>query len=101
MGSSTKKTEKDILNADIENINDIRNNIKINIFASGTSDKTKKFYKIKNVYCWDIEDEGYMKRLLSDEITENERTEILDIMKNRHGEEFIECFNDDTLKKDY
>ncbi len=101
MGSSTKKTEKDILNADIENINDIRNNIKINIFASGTSDKTKKFYKIKNVYYWDIEDEGYMKRLLSDEITENEKIEILNIMKNRHGEEFIECFNDDTLNKDY
>ena len=101
MGSSTKKTENDILNADIENINMIRNNIKINIFASGTSDKTKKFYKIKNVYCWDIEDEGYMKRILSDEITENERTDILNIMKNRHGEEFIECFNDNTLNKDY
>ena len=98
MGSSTKKTETDILNANIE---DIRNNIKINIFASGTSDKTKKFYKIKNVYYWDIEDEGYMKQLLSDKITENEKNEIKDIMKNRHGDEFIECFNDDTLNKDY
>jgi hypothetical protein len=101
MGSSTKKTEKDILNVDIENINDIRNNIKINIFASGTSDKTKKFYKIQNVYEWDIEDEGYMKRLYSNQITNNERTEILDIMKTRHGNEFIECFNNDTLNKDY
>ena len=101
MGSSTKKTEKDILNTDIEEIEDIRNNIKINIFASGTSDKTKKFYKIKNVYCWDIEDEGYMKQLLLNEITDNERIEILDIMKNRHGNEFIECYNDDTLNKDY
>lgn len=97
MGSSTIKTSKDIINFE-SIINDIRNNIKINIFASGTSDKTRKFYKIKNIYSWDIEDEGYMKQLLSNEIIDNE---ILDIMINRHGSEFIECYNDNTLNKDY
>jgi hypothetical protein len=98
IGSSTEKTEKDILYTD--NIEDIRNNIKINIFASGTSDKTKKFYKIKNVYEWEIEDEGYMKELNND-ISLEEKEEILSIMKNRHGNEFIETLNDHTLNKDY
>jgi hypothetical protein len=98
MGSSTEKTEKDILYTD--NIEDIRNNIKINIFASGTSDKTKKFYKIKNVYEWEIEDEGYMKELNND-ISSDEKDEIVSIMKNRHGNEFIETINDNTLNKNY
>ena len=98
MGSSTEKTEKDILYTD--NIEDIRNNIKINIFASGTSDKTKKFYKIKNVYEWEMEDEGYMKELNND-ISSEEKEEILSIMKKRHGNEFIETVNDHTLNKDY
>ena len=98
MGSSTKNTENNILNVDIE---DIRTNIRLNIFASGTSDKTKKYYKIKNVYSWDIEDEGYMKRLTTDEITDDEKTEIINIMKNQHGNEFITCLDDPTINKDY
>ena len=104
MGSSTEKTEKDILNIDKhidKHIDEIRNNIKINIFSSGTADKTQKFYKIKTIYEWDIEDEGYMKRLLSDDLKEEDRKEILEIMSNRHGDEFIECYNDNTLNKDY
>ena len=101
MGSSTDKTEKDILYMnDMNDIDSIRNNIKINIFASGTSNKTKKFYKIKNVYEWEIEDEGYMKELDND-ISSNEREEILSIMKTRHGNEFIASFNDITLNNDY
>jgi hypothetical protein len=98
MGSSTQKTEKDILY--IDTIENIKNNIKINIFASGTSNKTKKFYKIDNVYEWEIEDEGYMKEL-NNNISLEEKQEILLIMINRHGEEFIETFNDMTLNKDY
>jgi hypothetical protein len=76
MGSSTEKTEKDILNIDThidKHIDEIRNNVKINIFSSGTSDKTQKFYKIKTIYEWDIEDEGYMKRLLTDDLKEEDR----------------------------
>lgn len=102
MGSSTTKTQKDILNVNIEEeINNIRSNIKMNIFASGTSDKTQKFYKIKNVYDWGIEDESYMKRLINDEIDSNNKNEIIEIMKKRHGEYFEECFNDNKLNKDY
>lgn len=98
MGSSTVKTEKDILNADVENI---RSNIKMNIFASGTSDKTQKFYKISNVYDWGIEDESYMKRLINQELKEDNKNEIIEIMKKRHGEYFEECLNDNKLNKDY
>ncbi len=98
MGSSTIKTEKEILNVDVETI---RSNIKMNIFASGTSDKTKKFYKIKNIYDWSIEDESYMKRLINSEINEDSKNEIIKIMKNRHGDEFEDCLNDNKLNKDY
>ena len=92
MGSSTSKTEDEIINID-----EIRNNIKINIFASGTGDKTKRFYNIKNVYEWEIEDEGYMKQLLINP----SNTEIVNIMINRHGSYFTDCNNDITLNKDY
>jgi hypothetical protein len=100
MGSSTEKTEKEILNIDTH-IDEIRNGVNINIFSYGTSDKTKKFYKIKTIYEWDIDDEGYMKSLSNNNLKEEDKKEILDIMKNRHGTEFIECYNDDTLNKDY
>ena len=98
LGSSTSKTEKDILFMDLENI---RSNIKMNIFASGTSEKTKKFYKIKNVYDWSIEDESYIKRLISSELNKENKKEIIEIMKNRHGDEFEDCLYDDKLNKDY
>jgi len=39
----------------------------------GTSEKTKKFYKIKNVYDWGIEDESYMKRLINSEIDDDNK----------------------------
>ena len=44
-GSSTDKTKADILdvNSDVE---EICKNIKLNIFASGTANKTKQYYKI-------------------------------------------------------
>jgi hypothetical protein len=100
MGSSTEKTEKEILNIDTH-IDEIRNGVNINIFSYGTSDKTKKFYKIKTIYEWDIEDEGYMKSLLNDNLKEEDKKEILDIMINRHGNEFMNCYNDNTLNKDY
>jgi len=100
MGSSTIKTEKNILNIE-EHIDNIRSNIKMNIFASGTADKTKKFYKIKNVYEWTIEDESYMKRLLNSEIENENKDEIVEIMKNRHGDDFDKCYKNTRLNKDY
>jgi site-specific DNA-methyltransferase (adenine-specific) len=99
-GSSTDKTKTDILevNSDVE---DIRKNIKLTIFASGTADKTKKYYKIKNeyVYEWTIEDEGYMKELFNPSC--KNREELVDIMVARHGEIFLECLHDTTLNRDY
>jgi hypothetical protein len=53
------------------------------------------------VYRWDIEDEGYMKRLTSDNISDSEKTEIIDIMRNQHGNEFTICLDDPAINKDY
>ncbi len=61
-GSSTDKTKTDILDVDSD-VEEIRKNIKLNIFASGTADKTKKYYGIHSscIYEWEIEDEAFMK----------------------------------------
>ena len=96
-GSSTNKTKTEILevNPDVE---DIRKNIKLNIFASGTPDKTKKFYGIHNSCCygWDMVDEAFMKKLIK-----NREDIDLAFMINRHGHTFIECLDNNTLDKDY
>ena len=96
-GSSTNKTKTEILevNPDVE---EIRKNIKLNIFASGTPDKTKKFYGIHNSCCygWDMVDEAFMKKLIK-----NREDIDLAFMLNRHGHTFIECLDNNTLDKDY
>ena len=91
--SSTDKTKNEILDYDIE---EIRKNIKINIFASGTCDKVIKYYNIpfNNIFKWTIEDEGYMKNCLIN-------NEYIELMKNRHGNIFSQCLKDETLDKDY
>lgn len=88
-GSSTDKTKSDIL--DVEDTNEIRKNIKLTIFASGTADKTKKYYGIHSscVYEWDIEDEAHMKE------------GNVGYMAKRHGKEFSDCLKDNTLNADY
>ena len=100
LGSSTNKTKKEILDvdSDIEDIEDICKNIKINIFASGTSDKTIEYYRIpeSNVYEWEIEDEAFMKKIII-----KEEEEIIKYMSNRHGRFFKECLENETLNKDY
>ena len=95
-GSSTDKTKTDILDVDIE---ELRSLIKLNIFASGTSTKTKKYYGIHPscVYEWEIEDEAYMKEITK--LTHNK--EIIDYMMKRHGPTFIECLENKTLNQDY
>ena len=100
-GSSTNKTKKGILELDEQQIsifNDLCKKIKLNIFASGTPDKTIKYYKIPEscVFEWELEDEGLMKSL-NREVKE----EIIKIMNNRHGKIFQKCFEDDTLEKNY
>ena len=88
LGASNDRTEKDIL--DIINITS-----KNTIFASGTSEKTQSFFRLKSstIYEWDIMDEQMMKNI-------NEQTGI-DYMRNRHGDIFVECLEDITLNKDY
>ena len=101
-GSSTDKTKADILdvNSDVE---EICKNIKIKIFASGTANKTKQYYKIPSsqVYEWEIEDEAYMKALMNSSMSEETRNNIISIMVARHGNTFISCLANETLNKDY
>lgn len=99
-GSSTDKTKSEILDVDSD-VEEIRKNIKLNIFASGTANKTKKFYGIHNscIYEWEIEDESFMKELIKPEV--KNREDIIDYMVNRHGNTFIECLENETLNKDY
>ncbi len=88
LGASNDRTEKDIL--DIINITS-----KNTIFASGTSEKTQSFFRLKSstIYEWDIMDEQMMKNI-------TEQTSI-DYMRNRHCDIFVECLVDNTLNKDY
>jgi len=99
-GSSTDKTKREILDVDSD-VEEIRENIKLNIFASGTSDKTKKYYRIHSscIYEWEIEDEAFMKELVKPEVKNREY--IIDYMVRRHGNTFTECLENDTLNKDY
>ena len=99
-GSSTDKTKTEILDVDSD-VEEIRKNIKLNIFASGTADKTKKYYGIHSscIYEWAIEDEAFMKELIKPAV--KNRKEIIDYMVSRHGNTFTECLEDQTLNKDY
>jgi hypothetical protein len=99
-GSSTDKTKTEILDVDSD-VEEIRKNIKLNIFASGTADKTKKYYGIHSscIYEWEIEDEAFMKELIKQAV--KNREEIIDYMVNRHGNIFTECLENETLNKDY
>ena len=99
-GSSTDKTKTEILNVGSD-IEELRKNIKLNIFASGTADKTKKYYGIHGscIYEWEVEDEAYMKELTTSEVKNKE--DIINYMVSRHGAAFAECLENETLNKDY
>lgn len=99
-GSSTDKTKTEILDVDSD-VEEIRKNIKLNIFASGTADKTKKYYSIHSscIYEWEIEDEAFMKELIKPAV--KNREDIIDYMVSRHGNTFTECLENETLNKDY
>jgi hypothetical protein len=99
-GSSTDKTKTEILDVDSD-VEEIRKNIKLNIFASGTADKTKKYYGIHSscIYEWEIEDEALMKELAKPVV--KNREDIIDYMVKRHGNIFTECLENETLDKDY
>ena len=95
-GSSTDKTRKEIIDV---NMDDIRKDTKVSIFASGTADKTRKYYGIKPmfVYEWEIDDEAKMKKLQCDV----NNSDAIVYMTNKHGDKFLECYNDNTLNKNY
>jgi len=103
-GSSTNKTKNEIIEVKSDSdVEEIRKNIKLTIFASGTADKTKKYYGIHNscVYEWEIEDESFMKELMKEEETLKNRECIIEYMVKRHGNVFSECLENETLNKDY
>jgi site-specific DNA-methyltransferase (adenine-specific) len=102
LGGSTDKTKMDILDVD-DDVEDIRNGIKLNIFASGTADKTRKYYNIPYscVYEWEIEDEAYMKELANPVLSIQDKNSIIEAMTRRHGSVFTDCLCDNTLNQDY
>ena len=95
-GSSTEKTKTDIIDEDV--VDAIMKN-KVTIFASGTPDKTKKFYGIKSsyVYEWETTDESHMKTLFNEPRNEF----AIEYMSRRHGPMFMDCYNDATLDRNY
>ena len=99
-GASTDKTKTEILDVDSD-VEEIRKNIKLNIFASGTADKIKKYYGIHSqcIYEWEIEDEAFMKEFIKPVV--KNREDILKYMVNRHGNIFTACLENETLNKDY
>ena len=112
-GASTDKTKKEILDVttsitsslsplDEDIMTDIQKHTRLNIFASGTSEKTKRFYKIRKscISEWELEDEAFMKELAKS-TDEQVIQEIKEIMSYRHGPEFLECLEDKTLNQDY
>ena len=105
-GSSTEKTKNEILNNDDDeeinsDVSDISKDAKVKIFASGTADKTKRFYNInsKYVFEWEIEDEAHMKEL--SKLTGLKKEDVIEFMNIRHGISFKDCYNNEALNKDY
>lgn len=100
-GSSNDRTKTDLLDGELDTDSQVKamtKNFRLTIFASGTSVKTQRFYRIPkhHVFEWEMEDESCMKQIL----TKN-KTELVDLMVSRHGGKFLECLNDVTLSKDY
>jgi hypothetical protein len=96
LGGSTEKTRDEILLSDVKTMI----SAPLEIFASGTSDKTRRFYNIP-VICtneWEIEDECYMKTCMKHP---EQQGEIIQTMTKRHGPQFAECFENIALNKDY
>lgn len=104
---STNKTKSTLLmNSSVHaeeidhDVDSLCSTAKCCVFASGTSLKTLKYYKIpaSRNYTWDIEDESFMKAIGKQE---NDASTFEEAMKLRHGSEYGECRNDITLNQDY
>lgn len=93
-GSSTQKTKTGILDV----ASAVPKNAKLQIFASGTAEKTRKFYKIPRecVFEWEMDDEVYMNTVLAEEGANS-----VEYMNSRHTPMFSECLRDTMLNRDY
>lgn len=112
LGGATKKTQTKIMNADIDThssvddyvfnvVNEIQQNIRIRVLVSGTPDSTCRALGIHQKSIWDLADEIAMKRIGSSDVSQVEQREHMDFMTYRHGIEFGQCFDDQTLDRDY
>jgi len=103
LGSSTEKTNTNIINGDKDIIDNVRQGTKLCMFVSGTADKTKRYYNIHNerVYEWQMIDVAMMKLINNPDTTNDDKEQAMSYMVNRHGNTFIQCLEDNTLNKDY
>lgn len=112
LGGATAKTQDNIMNADqavspdetepSNIVDEIQQNIRIRVFVSGTADSTCRALGIHQKSIWDFEDEIAMKHIGSSEVSQLEKPEHMAFMSKRHGMvEFNQCFNDQTLNRDY
>lgn len=94
---STEQTDESLVRTLQQSIN------KLTVFASGTADKIKRYYRVpaQNVYEWDIEDESAMKTIGNGEEPESIKQQSYEFMEVRHGPVFRQCLADATLNKDY
>ena len=81
-------------------VDEIQRTIQLKIIASGTAEKTCRYYRIPpaNIFEWEIEDESIMKQLHAKEFVDEK---MIDDMSCRHGNVFRECIRDHTLNRDY
>ena len=98
LGSSNKKTKKNILSSEDQDrkIHSIfQKKIRQTIFMSGTAKKTIQFYNIPSecVFEWTYEDEKMMLNIHDETIKET--------MVKRYGPEFLTCLENDILDRDY
>ena len=112
LGGATEKTQNNIMNVDVEAqssmdndvfhvVDEIKQGIRIRVLVSGTADSTCRALGIHQKSVWDLEDQNAMKRIMSSDVSQVEKNEHMEFMTYRHGVEFLECFNDQTLNRDY
>lgn len=112
LGGATEKTQNNIMNVDVEAqssmdndvldaVDEIKQGIRIRVLVSGTADSTCRALGIHQKSVWDLEDQNAMKHIMSNDVSQVEKNEHMEFMSYRHGVEFLECFNNQTLNRDY
>lgn len=77
--------------------------IRLRIIASGTAEKTCRYYRIhpSNIFEWDIDDESVMKQIYKNNFHSEKCKGFISDMSRRHGVFFQNCIVNDTLNRDY